>query len=460
MNKIKKSKRRITSLLISAAMLISLTACSGQQRKVSDVTVKTSASSSAEESSQTSNHESSVWHPSTDNSDESSEVSAESQTESDISQAESDISQSESEISQTGQSSDTSPFAVPEEFQDNGIFSGYYDEAYRYMSSMTLEEKVGQMIMSAIPAEDRIETARDYHLGGYVLFGNDFAGKTKEQVISMISSLVISQKIPLSIAVDEEGGTVTRISAKPALSPHEFMSPRDLYKNGGMAYIQSDADEKASLLKELGIDINFAPVCDIATDKKDFMYDRSLGEDAKTTSEFVRIVTEISMAKGVSVTLKHFPGYGSNADTHTGSSVDKRTMKELEEKDIVPFRAGINAGAEFVMVSHNIVTAMDDKKPASLSENIHKYLREKLGFTGLIITDDLSMAAITNYAGENTPAVAAVLAGNDIVVIGSSMIEQSVNSIIEAVNNGKISQKTIDRSVMRIIARKYQMGMM
>ena len=98
MNKIKKSKRRITSLLISAAMLISLTACSGQQRKVSDVTVKTSASSSAEESSQTSNHESSVWHPSTDNSDESSEVSAESQTESDISQAESDISQSESAL--------------------------------------------------------------------------------------------------------------------------------------------------------------------------------------------------------------------------------------------------------------------------------------------------------------------------------------------------------------------------
>ena len=433
---------RIASLLIIAALLTCSAGCSGQQKKVSDVTAKAASSAVSVESSAQSSSESSVWTPSTESRESAPESSQEIKP------------------SGTEESSQTSPFDVPEEFKDNGIYSDYYDEAYKYMTAMTLEEKVGQMIFAAIPAEDRVEIAREYHLGGYVLFGNDFAGKTKDQVISMISSLVISQKIPLSIAVDEEGGTVTRVSGKKELSPHEFMSPRDLYKSGGMAYIQSDADEKATLLKELGIDINFAPVCDISTNKKDFMYARSLGEDAATTAEFVRIVTEISHNKGVSVTLKHFPGYGGNADTHSGTAVDTRELKEFEEKDLIPFNAGIDAGADFVMVSHNIVNCMDDKYPASLSANVHKYLREKLGFTGLIITDDLSMSAITKFAGSETPAVAAVLAGNDIIAISSGMIETSYNSILDAVKNGKIKEKDIDRSVMRILARKYYMGLM
>ena len=444
MKKTRKGRSAIALLLIAAALITCTAGCSGQQKKVSDVTAKTSATSKAE-SSQPGEAESSVWKPSAV-SDDSSEPAPQSSAEpSDLSKAE---------------SSQDSPFTVPEEFRDNGIYSEYYDDAYRYMTAMTLEEKVGQMIFAGLPAEDRVDIAREYHLGGYVMFGNDFAGKTKDEVISMISSLVISQKIPLSIAVDEEGGTVTRISGKKELSSHEFMSPRELYKNGKMAYIQSDADEKSALLKELGIDINLAPVCDIATDKKDFMYDRSLGEDAKTTAEFARIVTEISRNNGVSVTLKHFPGYGGNVDTHTGTAVDKRELKEFEEKDLIPFKAGIDAGADFVMVSHNIVNCMDDKKPASLSENVHKYLREKLGFTGLIITDDLSMAAITKYAGTETPAVAAVLAGNDVIIVSSAMAESSYTSLLEAVKSGKIKQKDIDRSVMRILARKYYMGLM
>ena len=444
MKKNKANKLRIASLLIAAALVTCTAGCSGQQKKVSDVTAKTS-SASKNESSQQSVTESSVWRPSADSDESPVSVPEGSQEISEPSKIE---------------SSQESPFAVPEEFLDNGIYSEYYEDAYRYMTAMTLEEKVGQMIFAGLPAEDRVETAREYHLGGYVLFGNDFAGKSKEEVTSMISSLVISQKIPLSIAVDEEGGTVTRVSGKKELSSHEFMSPRELYKAGKMAYIQSDADEKATLLKELGIDINLAPVCDIATNKKDFMYERSLGEDTKTTAEFVKIITEISRNRGVSVTLKHFPGYGGNVDTHTGTAVDKRELKEFEEKDIIPFKAGIDAGADFVMVSHNIVNCMDDKNPASLSENVHKYLREKLGFTGIIITDDLSMGAITKFAGTETPAVAAVLAGNDVIAVSSSMIESSFNSILEAVNSGKIKQKDIDRSVMRIIARKYYMGQM
>ena len=227
-----------------------------------------------------------------------------------------------------------------------------------------------------------------------------------------------------------------------------------------MAYIQSDADEKATLLYELGIDVNLAPVCDISTNKSDFMYSRSLGEDAKTTADYVRIVTELSQKRGVSVTLKHFPGYGSNSDTHTGSSVDSRTIDDLKKNDLIPFEAGIKAGAHLVMVSHNTVNCIDENNPASLSPDVHKLLRKDMGFTGLIITDDLSMGAISNYKGEETPVVAAVIAGNDLLIINSSMIESSISSIKAAIESGKITEDMINRAAFRIIAWKYARGMM
>ena len=434
-------RNSLLSVLMLGAVILSSASCNNQPKNVSDVTAKASASSVVSEASKP---ESSVWTPSAAESvvSASSEVSGQPQSSAET------------------HSSDSSLFTTPEEYRDGGIFSAYYDDAYRYLSSMTLDEKIGQMLMSGLPYEDQVETARDFHLGGFVLFGNDFSYKTKEQVVSMITSLRSSQKVPLCFAVDEEGGTVTRISSKTALSDHEFMSPRELYKNGGMAYIQSDANDKAALLNELGIDVNLAPVCDISTNKKDFMYDRSLGEDANTTAEFVRIVTEMSQRGGVSVTLKHFPGYGGNSDTHKSSSVDTRTLEELKKNDLVPFEAGIKAGAHFVMVSHNIVNCLDEEKPASLSPDVHKLLREDMGFTGLIITDDLSMSAVTKYSGGETPAVAAVLAGNDIMIITPGMIESSFNSIKEAVESGKISESTVNHAALRIIAWKYATGMM
>lgn len=437
---------RLLTLTLSAVLLLSVTGCKTQSVDIREKTAKVSETTSAvSESTVSSQPESSVWTPTSS----SEPVSSQSVSEVPVSSTVSAESSSESMF-----------FSVPAEFEDGGIFSAYYEDAYRYMTQMTLEEKIGQMLFSSLPYEEPLETAATYHLGGYILFGNDFVGQTKESVKDMLNTLSIAQKVPLAFAVDEEGGTVTRISAKKSLSDHEFQSPRTLYKNGGLAYIQSDADEKASLLKELGLDINFAPVCDIATNKKDFMYDRSLGQDAKTTAEFVRIVTEMSQLRGVSVTLKHFPGYGQNVDTHTGIAVDKRQLKEFQEKDFLPFQSGIQAGAHLVMVSHNIVECMDKDVPASLSPAVHKILREQLGFTGLIITDDLSMGAITAYTGQNTPAVAAVLAGNDVLIITSGMIESACNSIKEAVSNGTITENQIDHAVLRILAWKYAKGIM
>ena len=459
----KKMLSHTLSCLLIGTLLLSAAGCKGQQKNVRDITAKVSESSvSVSDRSAESVIQSSVWTPSTDHSSAQESKPSESPSSQDfeVTSAESQTGESSSAASQESQVSESSLFSLPDEYRDNGIFSDYYEEAYRYMSQMTLEEKIGQMIVAAKPAEDEIDLAREYHLGGYVLFGSDFVGKSKEQVQAMTSSLAASQKIPLAFGVDEEGGTVTRISAKPQLSSHEFQSPRELYKNGGMAYIQSDADEKATLLKELGLDINFAPVCDLSDNKNDFIYERSLGQDPETTGEFVRIVTEISQSKGVSATLKHFPGYGGNADTHIGLSVDHRTLEELRTKDFVPFRAGIQAGAHCIMVSHNIVNSIEKDVPCSLSPAAHKIIREELGFTGLILTDDLSMGAVAKYSGSRSPAVAAVLAGNDVLLMSSGMVTDAVESVKASVADKTIDEKIIDRAVLRILSWKYAKGMM
>ena len=343
----------------------------------------------------------------------------------------------------------------PESWHDNGIFSAYYQKAYDKMRKMSLDEKIGQMLYSRCPQYDAVRFAQKYHLGGYVLFGVDFADKSKEEVKSNIYSYINSQDIPMTIAVDEEGGTVVRISSKSALYDSEFQSPRDIYNWGGMDAVKENALAMAEMLNDFGIDVNFAPVCDISLDENDFMYYRSIGHDTETVCEFVSEFTKIAQENGVSATLKHFPGYGNNADTHTGIAIDNRPYEKFVNEDFKPFEAGIEQNAHLVMVSHNIVNCMDSTKPASLSKNVHDILRNELGFTGIAVTDDLEMNAITDYTNGTSPAVAAILAGNDMLTIGDTMIEDAVNSIKSALSDGTLDIELIDHSVTRILAWKY-----
>ena len=187
------------------------------------------------------------------------------------------------------------------------------------------------------------------------------------------------------------------------------------------------------------------------------MYDRSLGQDPDITSDFVRRFTKVSQDEGISVTLKHFPGYGNNVDTHTGIAIDERTYETFVQNDFKPFKAGIDEGAHMVLVSHNIVNCMDDEHPASLSSKVHEILRNELGFTGIIVTDDLEMDAIKQYFTEYSPNVAAVLAGNDMLCV--SDYEQAFKDITEAVQNGRIDTDILDHAAVRVIAWKYVKGL-
>lgn len=347
---------------------------------------------------------------------------------------------------------------IPAAWNDNGIFADSYEKAYDRLEQMTLEEKIGQLLLVRCPLGDAAKTARQYHLGGYVLFGRDFDGKSREEVRQKILSCQEASDIPMLMAVDEEGGSIVRISSNSQLADHRFRSPQDLYQSGGLDAIRADASEKAALLKELGLNLNLAPVADVSTDPADYIYARTLGKPAEETAAYVSSVVETNQKAGISSALKHFPGYGTNVDTHTGISIDKREYSVFQNTDFLPFQAGIDSGVETILVSHNIVTCMDEDRPASLSPEVHRILREELHYTGLIMTDDLAMEAIASYSGEDTPAVAAVLAGNDLLI--TTDYQSAYDSLKRAAEEGRVSQNQIDHAVFRILAMKYHTGIL
>ena len=325
------------------------------------------------------------------------------------------------------------------------------------LSAMTVEEKVGQLFLARCPAEGALDDIIQYHLGGYILFGRDFDNETPDTLKEKLAAYQFASPIPLLIAVDEEGGTVCRVSNHRAFRSSRFPSPRESYNAGGMEQVLSAETEKAALLSDLGINVNMGPVCDIATDAGAFLYGRSLGQSPEETGRFVSSTVQIYSNHTLGSVLKHFPGYGSNGDSHTDIITDNRSLEELERVDLLPFATGISAGADAILVSHNIVTAMDAEAPASLSPAVHAYLRNAMGFEGVIVTDDLVMEAITKAYGPEEAAVLAVLAGNDLLC--SSEYTLQYPAVLEAVQAGRISMEQLDESVMRILQWKRELGL-
>lgn len=350
---------------------------------------------------------------------------------------------------------ETNEDGVPLEYLDDGIFKNYYILANKKLEQMTLDEKISQLLLVRYPDTNQKGILEKYQFGGYLFFAKDFKDKTKEEVIQMMKELQEVAKVPILTAVDEEGGTVVRVSSNPNLRNESFKSSQELYNEGGFERIKEDIIEKSELLKELGLNLNLAPVVDVSTDPNDYMYSRSLGQSTELTSTYAKTVIATSKDKGVSYTLKHFPGYGNNSDTHTGTSVDSRTLEDIKKNDLPPFQAGIEENAEAVLVSHNIVSSMDNANPASLSPSVHNLLRNELGFTGVIMTDDLSMGATSSITDA---VVQALLAGNDLLIVTD--YEDSFNSIKKAVENGTISEELIDKLAFRILAWKYYKGLM
>lgn len=339
-----------------------------------------------------------------------------------------------------------------EEISDD-LFGKYYGKATKIMKDMTLDEKVGQLFLVRYDGNLADTYIKKYNAGGFLLFARDFDGKTKTIIKNELDGKQSISKISLALGVDEEGGYVTRVSRFKVLRDEKFASPKTYYETGGYTLVEQMENEKATLLKSLGLNLNLAPVADISTNTDDFMYIRSFGATAEETSTFIKNMVGYAKNNNISSCLKHFPGYGNNVDTHTGVAIDTRSYDTFTTSDYLPFISGINEGVPFVLVSHNVVTSMDDIFPASLSNKIITgELRDKLNFTGIIITDDLDMDAVKAYAEGGNAATLAVNAGADMII--TSDFINMYNEIITNVNNGIIKEDTIDMAVKKIISWK------
>lgn len=322
------------------------------------------------------------------------------------------------------------------------------------LATMTLEEKVGQLFWARVPSNHQIEDLQSYHLSGYILFGRDFEGRSLEDIKTLIKGYQAAAKIPLLIGSDEEGGTVTRISS---ILETPFQSPMALYQQGGMEAVLSDTKQKAELLKSVGVNAGLFPVADLSRNQSAFIYDRTIGQDAQTTASYVQQVVEELKKSKVGSTLKHFPGYGDNGDSHTAIIQDNRSLDELRQADFLPFQAGIDAGADSVLVSHNILSKIDTV-PSSISPKITDLLRKELHFKGVIMTDDFDMAGIADFVSQDEAAFQVILAGNDLI-LGSSYQTQ-IPYLLKKISSGELTEERIDESVRRVLTWKYDLGLL
>lgn len=336
---------------------------------------------------------------------------------------------------------------------EESIFKDYYKEATKLVTDMTIEEKIAQVFLVRYD-KSLVSKYSEYSPGGYILFAKDFENHTKESIKEELANANKQNKYPLILGVDEEGGYVTRISRFKEFRDEKFLSPKYYYETGGEELLKETEKEKANLLKSIGINLNLAPVADVSTDPDDFIYNRTFGRNAQETGELVKKMVEYANEFEINSCLKHFPGYGNNEDTHTGIAIDNRDYNTLKENDFLPFMKGIEANVPSILISHNIINAIDSQKPASLSEKVIYELRNNLNYSGIIMTDDLAMDAVKSYVEDGNAATLAILSGNDMII--TSDFETMYNELLNSYKEGIISDEVINKAVLRIIAWKYK----
>ena len=323
------------------------------------------------------------------------------------------------------------------------------------LENMTLEEKVSQMFLVRYSDQAAQDLAL-YDFGGFIFFAKDFADETIESMNEKIIALQHQNPIYMFMGVDEEGGIVNRISLYPQYRAVPFHSPQSLYQEGGIDLVSSDTLEKCNLLRSIGLNMNFAPVVDVPETAEDYIYERSFGTDPELTAQYAQTVVSVMKEEKIASVLKHFPGYGNNEDTHTGVAIDERSLESFYERDFIPFSAGIEAGADLVLITHTIVKNIDEFTPASLSSAVHEILRNDLGFEGVIVTDDLFMQGVRDLYSDEEAAIQAVISGNDLIC--TTNYEVQIPAVIQAVKDGKINEERIDESVLRILNCKLKLG--
>lgn len=329
-----------------------------------------------------------------------------------------------------------------------------------YISEMPLEDKVAGLFVvrpEAITGVSTVTQAGDgtrealnsYAVGGLVYFEKNILNK--EQITEMLANTLSMSKYPVFLAVDEEGGSVSRVAGS-GIDVAQVGDMAEIGETGDTAQAHEAGITIGAYLRELGFNLNFAPVADVADAATSELGNRVFGSDAQAVSGMVSNMVEGLEGAGVSACLKHFPGIGNaEGDTHDGRVETSKTLDEMRNCDFLPFQAGIDAGADFVMVSHITAPAADEEAlPSSLSKVIiTDTLRNELGFQGIIITDALDMSAITEYYTSEQAAVMALEAGADMLLMPDDF-NAAYEAVMAAVQDGTISESRIDESLERI----------
>lgn len=359
---------------------------------------------------------------------------------------------------------------IEPEYLDDVTLDGLTNDIVK---NMTLKQKLGQMFMVNLDLLDHSKgngyghktlshkmkkSIHNYQIGGVVFFSKNL--KKEKQTKKFIKQLQKSASIPMFISVDEEGGSVARLGAIPAMNVTKFDDMNKIGATEDITKAKEVGDVLGKELYHLGFNMNFAPVADVYSNPKSGMKERCFSADKEVVADMVTEEVIAMQNHNISATLKHFPGIGGSAgDTHLEKTYCTKTIKQLREKDFVPFQAGIAAGVDCVMISHVVLNKVQNKEePSSVSELVvNDILRDELGFTGVVITDAFNMKAITNEYGSDEAAVAAVQAGVDIVLMPENL-QKAYKGLRRAVKKGVISEKRIEQSVKRIIRTKLSRG--
>ncbi len=342
---------------------------------------------------------------------------------------------------------------------------GEPDSIMEKIAEMTIEEKIGQMVIVGLGGHTIDENSRhmveDYHAGGFILFKRNI--RDAAQTLSLINSLRAlnaANGIPLFISVDEEGGRVSRLPGELGRLP-SAKTIGDL-GDGNVAF--DFGSVTAKVLKALGFNTNFAPVLDIYSNPDNQVIgDRAFGTKPGPVARLGVEVMKGIRSQGMISVVKHFPGHGDTAeDSHVGLPVVESDMERLKSFELQPFFSAVESKADAIMVAHILFPKIDRDNPASLSRVfITDILRGEMGFDGVVITDDMTMGAIAENYDIGEAAVKSINAGSDIILVCHDYSKQVavIEALLQAARNGTISEETVNSSVYRILKLKEKYGL-
>lgn len=335
------------------------------------------------------------------------------------------------------------------------------------LAEMTLREKICQMFIVApetIAGRNEMTSAgegtrqalEEHPVGGFLYDMTNMV--SQEQLRTMLADVQGYARIPLLFVCDEEGGRVNRLMGSVGTTRFD---PMLRYKDEGVDAARDNARTIGADMAACGFNMDFAPVADVWSNPQNKVIgDRAYSDDFQQAAELVAAAVEGFHEGGVACTLKHFPGHGdTSADSHYGSAYVHKTLDALREAELLPFQAGINAGADVVMMGHLIAGQVDDQPALFSYVIVTELLRGEMGFDGVVITDSLQMQAMTDHYGSAEIAVKAVQAGVDMLLCPMSL-DKAVDALAQAVEEEEISEERLDESVLRILRLKQRYGLL